>query len=978
MSKSAYEGPQEKGNYFFALRYALTSLRHDSIRNAGIALVLAIGISLPSTVFIWTSTGARIALHEYLSDRSYQYAVQPRPNEYRNERIMDDAQEFLEKNSLISMVHKPLSTICILSGTGISDWYNYGPFMTDYWGRCVYSFGIKDAQLFMVTNEMLNLWEDEFSYRGKFNMSDGEILVSENFTIYANQVHGIQIELGSVISIDLVFSFPLGNMDIVGAPEDLLNHTVANLTVAGIYRHTAHQSLLSNSYPTFSRRNWNIMQPFAEPVFGLYDSVMILQDQVEEDIVSQTERRGFFTSVILARASEEGLMEAGLWNAANTLTKVRTQFEEQYSTLMITGLLNLWRLEDHMNTFLSSQILSALTFPVLIMALMLSIFTSETTIIRKKNDVRVLRTKGASYNQIMTALIVESAILAVIGFLMGLVFSYIMAPIMGASTDLFNIDQQLYIKFIEFLTISPLTYVIAGAIAMFLPMTYLFHVARKIDILEVGQPTQNEPEPEAKEENLWKYGLALGSILSLLLIMPFVVIPIGNLAITEVLISTLILFIAAFLSSRVMLLVTSRFVKKSSALVGQKSLYMTQSLRRRKGQFIPLLVILTLTLTTTTMMIIQSSSFDLSVQAELEYSIGSDLRIECDEVPFSYNETILQFTGVNNVTPVVETYGTIGSSKLHIWGIDPLRYLQIGHFREDSFTSGSPDLILGSFAENQNGIVIPESLKDLWNKSLGDELSLTIKVDDEYITSTMKILGTLESAPGFGVAIPASIQGTTFAFHFGFNEDYLPFVLLDVAFLHKLTGINTAEVFLVDLVDELDAGPLIEFFNSQRRTQAFTPDSFDLSTESYAVRIYLSGIQGLTAISTIFCAIMGLGSISLFLSSAVFERQHEYAIMRAIGGTKKNIVSLVFTEFAGSVVTAICISAFLGIVFGYVMSVLTAYMSPYTPILPITPSIPIFAMATILLIESIVMCASCYIPARRAGSVNPAEILRNL
>jgi ABC-type antimicrobial peptide transport system permease subunit len=66
------------------------------------------------------------------------------------------------------------------------------------------------------------------------------------------------------------------------------------------------------------------------------------------------------------------------------------------------------------------------------------------------------------------------------------------------------------------------------------------------------------------------------------------------------------------------------------------------------------------------------------------------------------------------------------------------------------------------------------------------------------------------------------------------------------------------------------------------------------------------------------------------------------------------------------------------VVFGYVMSVLTVYMSPFAPTLAIIPTLPITSMITTLILESIVMCASCYIPARRAGRVDPVEILRNL
>jgi len=87
---------------------------------------------------------------------------------------------------------------------------------------------------------------------------------------------------------------------------------------------------------------------------------------------------------------------------------------------------------------------------------------------------------------------------------------------------------------------------------------------------------------------------------------------------------------------------------------------------------------------------------------------------------------------------------------------------------------------------------------------------------------------------------------------------------------------------------------------------------------------------------------------------------------------------MVFGEFAGSVVAAIAISVFLGVVFGYAMSILTLGLSPFIPVLPEVLSFPFMMMLVVLSLESVVMLMSTYLPARRAGSTDPASVLRNL
>ena len=65
-----------KGNKVWALSYALTSLRTYKVRNVGIALILAISVAIPTTVFAWTDTGTRLAVEDYFDNTAYQFSIQ--------------------------------------------------------------------------------------------------------------------------------------------------------------------------------------------------------------------------------------------------------------------------------------------------------------------------------------------------------------------------------------------------------------------------------------------------------------------------------------------------------------------------------------------------------------------------------------------------------------------------------------------------------------------------------------------------------------------------------------------------------------------------------------------------------------------------------------------------------------------------------------------------------------------------------------
>ncbi|MHA1907929.1 MAG: ABC transporter permease [Candidatus Thorarchaeota archaeon] len=961
---------QLKGSPLWALSYAMSSLRNYPVRNMGIALVLAIGVALPTTVFVWAETGTNMVVHDYFDEATYQMSLQLKPGQGYDWRLLDDILSTADEHPYIQYVHRVISTVGILTNDTLPEWTSYDV------NGLNYAYGIKDMRTILTNNEILGNWSREFTWEGNFSLSPGQVLVSQGFIDYTYLVHGVALELGTQIDMDLF----VHDQERAGrTPRDQLYTTpLDNLTIAGIYQARPVRSQLTDAFPNTMRLNWDPMALASDPVLGLDDSVMVLADDLGEVLTAEVGGWGYFKFAVLLRASESALLAAGAADIGDNLISFKTTYEETFTTYQVNGLRDIWRLEAAINTFLQSQVLTVIAFPVLIMSLMLTVFTSETSVSRRKGEISALRSKGASFNQVFATFMWESLFLSFVGLAVGIGLSFAMAPLIGSSIGLFLFDFTLYGSYIANLSIPILAVIIATAIAMYLPAAYLLHVARRIDVSEVGQPMTEQAESGAEVSGIARYAIGLAAVLTALVLLPYIITPTGTAAVGDILIATLLLFVASYLGSRTMRLVTARVSGSTNFLLGEKALYMSQSLRKRKGQFIPLLVILTITLTTTTMMLVQTSSFEATMANELAYSIGADMRIESDPKSMNFNETLLNYPGVLEVTPVVETWAQVGTNRFFLEGVDAMGYARVGSFSENSFVGNDSSSALTALASQPNGIIISQFYSELWNKTIGDSILVYYGGANETRVGGFQIVGIALSAPGFGVASTEDLAGASFASQFGFQVGQGGFALVNLEYLAQIGSLTQTDLFFVDTTCYTDIQPMITSLELEKNLNVYTSETFDVNTQSTSIRLFLSGIQGLTTISYILCAAMGLSAIALFLGSAVLERKGEYAVFRAMGGTERQVVSMVFGEFAGSVIAAISISVILGFVFGYAMSIMTFGISPFTPVLPEVLAYPFLMMLVTIAAESFVMLASCYIPAKRAGSTNPATALRNL
>jgi len=513
-----------KGSRLWSVGYAVTSIKNNKTRNMGIVLVLAICVTIPTTVFAWTNTGSRIAVETYFNENAYQFSVQTVPGEINFSRLID-AQDLILSSPYAEYAHIAPSTVGILRLDGITpEWDEYRIENPNY------EFGMKDCRVIVVNNDILDIWANEIEIIGNSTLQPGEIMVSRQFIDYTEEVlngplnMSTEVGIGSEIGMDILRTYYVPQE---GRPFDplLLNRQIVrNLTIAGIYDFT-RSSILLQSFASEKRGNY-IVGPVSI-VLGITDSIFILDENLGAESVHTITHEGFFSPVEFVRGSVDGLVKGGVTKAAQNLLNLRAQIQESDSQLAVYGLDNIDSLQTHISTYLASQVLIILAIPIMIMSLMLTIFTSETSVTQRKGEISALRAKGASFNQIFSAVIWESILLSVLGLLVGIGFSIIAAPLMGSSTGLLAFNPVLYNEFIAKLLVPTEALVLSVTIAFFLPAAYLLHVARRVDVAEIGQPTMRLTYEIPEEVNIWYYVLGLGGTLTALLIIPVLFNPVS-------------------------------------------------------------------------------------------------------------------------------------------------------------------------------------------------------------------------------------------------------------------------------------------------------------------------------------------------------------------------------------------------------------------------------------------------------------------
>jgi ABC-type antimicrobial peptide transport system permease subunit len=223
-------------------------------------------------------------------------------------------------------------------------------------------------------------------------------------------------------------------------------------------------------------------------------------------------------------------------------------------------------------------------------------------------------------------------------------------------------------------------------------------------------------------------------------------------------------------------------------------------------------------------------------------------------------------------------------------------------------------------------------------------------------------------APGFGFQKPQ-----TFAFC---NQDYF---LIDIPSRKVDDYVNTTQLFIASLAPGANLEQTLGSLQALGFVHTvWSPWNFDLEDVFLDGYLFRQGVISLLSVGFVAALTISLIALTVFVNALVAERRTEYAVMRALGGTRRQVTTIVFGEFLGLILASFLLGVLLGVGFSWLLMYLLLELFPQPYIVPFTMAWPHTILLTVLGFVVLAMLVGAYVPARRAGGVQVNSLLRNL
>ncbi len=962
----------------YVLGYVFQGMRRHKRRSFSLILGILIGVALVTSVFVWTDTGTRVAINDYFDQTPFHYYAVQRGNPFYNDpNAIFPVQEWVDEHPSTRQSWVVYSSVGFIDIDELRPDHNYLPWP--------YLNGIKDCEALFVDNDFLDRLEPSVTYEGNFRLSGASVLVSRRVVEDAETILGMNITVGSQIDISIArfyYSHP--------AWSALIGDTYAvpflGLRVAGIYEIEPVYDAFHEAFPTSTRINWG---PFtgAEVVMGLLDSILLPSSLLDAGLRDNLSR-WVNDPRLLVEVNPVYFHQLGLENTVSSMDSLFIQIEENFD-VFLGGRSSLVDLHKYIIAYSQRRSMGILVTPIILLSILLTTFTTTLFLSGRRMETGILRSRGASFRQLYGTLLTEFLILAFLGLGVGALLGILVGCLIPSATGFMQFNLVEFLRYLALAQLPPIGLLTAALICVVPSAIYSVFVIRtflKTELYQTIRGTNNHWRPGVGIQVAYVIG-ASALVFPLFIIVQTYPLTV-DLAVSFFIISVGLWLILCDAGSRIIKPSVAAFSKIFRPIFGQKGQLFAKSVKVRRTRIIPLLIILILTFSVTIFSAVEAQTYQQNLNRQIEFYVGGDIRIYSGPVPAQRVQELIDLPQIETASAFIETRADYGVFEFRLLGIDPIAYSQAGNW-DDSSTLGSPPAsVLRALAENPSGIIFPKHMADYYGKHTGDTVDIVVWDQKivELETKTFEIVGEFVSAPGFGYANPsdpsASVSPTpgfgfqkphTYAF---VHEDYF---LVEVPSWKVYDYVNLTQMFIAQLRPGINIQNALNRVNSLDFVyESWTPQNFDLAEAYTDGYLFSQGVVSLLSVGFLAALAISIVALTIFVNTIVGERRSEYAIMRALGGTRRQVTAIVFGEFLGLILAAFFVALILGVAFSQMLMFALLRLFPQPYVVPFEIVYPFTLLIAVLVLVIIGMLAGAYLPARKAGKVEVSKILRNL
>jgi ABC-type antimicrobial peptide transport system permease subunit len=556
------------------------------------------------------------------------------------------------------------------------------------------------------------------------------------------------------------------------------------------------------------------------------------------------------------------------------------------------------------------MLLLFLSLPAIILALYLQKYSIESSMDVRNIEITTLQSRGASYHQIMSVVLSEILVIALITTLLGIICGSFLSQIMLWIPQFLIVETSL-VKFdLSFSHLNYTNFLVILFIGLFMALISAFIPARRIvkeqDVLEGMKVLISQKKPFWKRIFLDVGFTLLGLVFLAIQIIFNINIETGGIlfAIFAAVTPSLFWLGSILLLARIgsyLITKAEYFIIKGFTFLFSLGEVVAKSVTRRPENLSKAILILALTFSFGIMVSTTANTDHLTNLNKAQFSCGADLRIS-PIVPLSTSEVesnVKEIDPSATVSAVLQSEFLLGGTPILILGVDSnfkdVSFLP-NHFFKDSSKNGAFSSLL---IPNQS--LISNDLAKDYDFQYGDLIG-----ESSFNVSTIAYnFPTPDRLLFFGLDVTVSTAGSGTGIYF---------IVTSQETFQGFFGDRNASYFLIKTSMNPDILKNQIYDNYGPTLDIITSNEILETLEKPGISNF-NGVLSIEFIVVIIIACLGTG---IFLLTTTQQRKQEIGTLFSLGATVRHIGTFII----GEAITATVFSISVGSVIGFLVSIL--------------------------------------------------------
>jgi ABC-type lipoprotein release transport system permease subunit len=858
-----------------------------------ITIGLVFSLSVLFTSSIWTETSQLIIADDYIETLDYEMYV----STYLT-NAMDAVYAYTVDDYIVRQVDWYFPTVALFNFEDKGPYYRWYP--EENQENMSNPVSLTSAHL--VSSRAIDRIKLNLEIEGNASLNSGEIMMSYVQAKQLEVIYNKTIAPGDQVTVAVSRRIP--NTDIGEHQMRFydINETIfTNYTISGIYKYVGYNTVIAKLLGGLGNTGGMLLDSIFFPLEDLTGIDRFIIDS-----------NGLLPR-LLVKVDAQQLRTGGIGQMPDNLQalseRIQIRFFHAYCYVLSQEIQTM--ANEYARTFSSTT----LFMPAIVSTLFLTILASQMTVKKRKEEIAFLRLKGAVSAQIIAIFFGEFLLVSTFSLILSIGTGILMAALIPSFGHNGFFSKALFVRYFQYLQISPYDIEIYTVLVLgiYLGMTLLNVISFvRRDIHESLIMT-------VRGQRLLGIGIKVGAFALTLAGFIFLVVDYTQIAkssytygfntigaSTNALLAfiAVIFFLSYFASVGVNHLLKT--VKKTHNFIfRQNSFLIHKNIKRHTKSLKDLTFFLILIICLLTSFVTIRSTTMKNNALEDSYRSGADIRIE-SFMPVNiteFEEILGAVDGIENIVGFQYIKAIVGSQNVDVFGVDPIKYMEIGRWTENSFVDTTPELALTTLAEGSSNIILSDFIVERLEFAVGENMSVTDFRGGPF-TLQFNVSSMIKSAPGLGIAHGYDPK---------MNRENFEWVLLkEEVFMNQLDTHN-GTLFLATAEEGADLNLIKEEIEELYPLMTVNPDPINPDYIGYFITKYIPHISITLLIGSVILNAIGVIYVLISTDFILGQRRQEYAVILALGGNQGKIRRMLVGEIAIFLVSTLLVGIPLGI-----------------------------------------------------------------